>query len=287
MSKGYEVRLEHARVFAMEWARTLPDSNYKLPDGFRIPKIYSSNTYVDHQFFLELNNNYKLTPDMLEMAKFVHRGLYYQSLIYEDDNMSYLPHAYRAFLLENEDLKALSQFCYITPDISPISGKRIMKDVNGIFVKNLDEACNLSHLPKNLVLGGAFYQPDNSDPLAILEKVFDFRETTQGTKLRINFEELLSIGRSGNKSAVEDRLSDINLEMVTSRLQLFGTVKYEEPSLQMIKKQLEFPGATYLKYLIDRYFPRRYKETLISYFNYPIHETGFQVLFRMYIQNRR
>lgn len=282
-------RLGRARLLSMQWVKEhFSELTSKLPMGFRIPLVYSSERYHDRREFISLNEKYNLNlqGEQLALAMFLHRGMFYQSRVFSEDGWSYLPHSHRAYLLSLPEIISMSIMCDDDSYFDlrePITGTDILKIIDEHFQRELRNAMKVKPIPVGAALGASFMQI-HYEAYRAFSEALSFRESAYGQRIREQFRELINLGNVSNRQGIENRVREIDQSLQNEARSHFGAAWAPDPSTTYA---INFFGS--FKYIVEpllSYLPAHFREGATKFLHRQFYRNGFQILFRHYFQRR-
>ena len=122
------------------------------------------------------------------------------------------------------------------------------------------------------------------EPKKAFDKAIEFRNSPQGLEVREYMKTLIELGQSSNKQKIKDRLKDLDKQIKEFRRFKLGTTGDPDSFFELIPKYIPFKLGALVKYIVEEFVPREYRESLTSLINDPIKPTGFQILFNNYLK---
>jgi hypothetical protein len=213
-------RLREAQRRAAHWVVTRVQSGtYEVQRGFRIPLAYSAEDHYERADIVKtaVQNGLELQARYIPLALFLSRGLYYQSVSYEEPSCSYAPHSFRASLLANIELQASALLSHVTYDSADI-----LRRVDAVL---LERALAVADVPPSVLQGvavGAAFLRRSASPRAAFDDAMAFRESSGGREVRDLMREMITLVSEGAYPSVSLVLSDIDRQLRGLLLERFG-----------------------------------------------------------------
>jgi len=288
-------RLDLARDLALKWVKErLVQDDYQLPSNFKVPLVYYSPDYESSSYFSDglEELEFELNERQLAIAMFLHRGIYYQSRAFSNEGWSYLPHTFRACLLDDCGWNVLSLICadeelWLGPPIHKleITAREILLELDKHFFRELDKAVKIQPILAGSSIGNSFLQLHPKTPKSAVNEALNFRESNAGREIRDHFRDMVNLGRESNKQAINNRLRDMDKLLRNEARRRFGTAWVEDPQATYF---LNLLGSW--KNIIEPFvgtLPRRCRESITRTLYKSSSRNGFQILFSRYLEPKR
>lgn len=287
VSRGSEDRLLKARLAALRWVKErYVTREWVPPQGFHVPLSCSLGTHEDSAHFVYLNNHHglQLRDEEVELALFLHRGLFYQSRVRSQaaDGWSYLPHHYRAAVLQDVPCGVLSALCAdeVTMGPAAISPTELLETLDARFFRQVTLAARVPPRKAGYAIGTAFLAARFHAADAVSEALW-FRATDKGEQLRAIFRELVVLGQDSNIQGIERQLQQLERELANEARHIYGTgSEPDRKSDFLIDLTGTWKGV--VQPLLSM-VPLRVRDAVTRALYTSVPRSGFQILFRKYV----
>ena len=268
----------------MAWvAGPLRSGAVSLPRQFRMPLVYSDRGYEDRPRFMRNNEDWRLSPQELSTAMFVHRGCYYYAKALECEGSAYVPHGFRGALLA-ERLATMTLFCDPVqfPQAGPVPATKVLGHVAECFAQATTATIAIEGLRPSIAMEGIFLQRHRR-PEEALDAALQFRSSAEGTQLRDWFSALLQVAFDGNVKGVGRRVELLKRVSEREAIRKFGTTFASSEVVQLV----DLAGRLRpVLGTIFRMIPLEWQESLTKWLNVSHRRTGMQVLFSHYLSSK-
>jgi hypothetical protein len=176
----------------------------------------------------------------------------------------------------------------MTPE--PIPASEILHLLNRAFLEELNRAARVpgvrhEPVPSCVAFGDAFLNKTAGNAMAAYNEALAFRDSKPGKAVREQFRSLVTIGATSNKQGVLDRVEDFARSLRSVARNHFGTAWQPDPN-EAFLLSLFGPWRTIAGKIVEM-VPRTLRERATQLLNQPLSESGFQILFRHYLDAPR
>lgn len=272
-------RERESQIFSLKWVKEYY-SSYKgnLPTDFKVPEIYGSDNYMYRSKFEQLNSKFDLNEEQLQVAMFIHRGLFYLSHVFSKEGYSYLPHGNRASFLMDEKLNLMA---YV---ISGCNNYKYRIDANNISTR-IDEvirskrgrAIGSTQISLSAI-GGAFVHKHGIENAFV--KAMEFRNSPSGIEVRQHFSCLVQSGLKPDNISLNIELVKISKEIDDITKAYLGGIASE------ITESLQLVGLPkWAEYLASK-LPSKVQSSAVKAAHKVVAPSGYQLIFSNYLREK-
>ena len=276
----YEASREHeSQIYSLKWVKEYYSSyKGKLPADFKVPEIYGSTNYMYRRDFEKLNIQFELNEEQLQIAMFIHRGLFYLSHVFSKEGCSYLPHGNRASFLIDEKLSLMS---YIISGCNNykyrVDAKSISDKIDQIIREKRDCAIGNSKISFSGI-GGAFVHKYGIENAVI--KAIEFRNSSAGVEVRQLFSYMTDSGLKPDNISINSELKKLSKEIDdVTKAYLGGVVSDLSASAQLVGL------PKWAEYLASK-LSNKVQSSVVKAAHKVIAPSGYQLVFRNYLSGK-
>ncbi len=223
----------------------------------------------------------RLTEDEISVALFVSRGVFYQACTKASNLEGYLPHSCRGYLLQDEGLREIVDYCALCTN--EISATQVLEWVDSTVYERA-RAVATRGLPqgKGMSVGGSFFR-GTASPLAAWESAIAFREGPSGIELRQHFRGLLDLAAQDDKIRINQALVEIDKQLVTATIHVKGCLDTPPAEERLVLDALPWWGKA-AHYMLPESAKGALRKALFASLT---NKSPYQMLFDAYLKAPR
>jgi len=248
----------------------------------RLPKWVKDPNHYDRSTLTELASNDKISIDGVkpELALFLARGLYYQSLAVIRDYTGYVPHSFRSLLLVRPDVLRRLPVVLYHQQVEPRDQvAELLESVNRVVAESAGQWISPEYSEQRAFAIGYGFIKKYRQPQEAWQAALEFRSSMAGSDARTEFKILSKLAKEENYP-----LLNLQLKKIDKLLSDYTIHKYGASNRGKATFGVSIIGdmAKKLEYIFDA-LPDRLKININKLLFYPIGKpTGLQVLFSNY-----